>query len=133
MGRRITASEVRAKLQAVLDDVEAGEEVEITRRGRTSDRATAAIEGGRRAGRRRPRPHHGAPAAAPLAGRPSTVVRTVPISPAIAATAAGLSEAFPRDPADRLVYATAVEHGLPLVTKDQRLRRPRRGGAATVW
>jgi PIN domain nuclease of toxin-antitoxin system len=63
----------------------------------------------------------------------STVVWTVPISPAIAGTAAGLPESFPRDPADRLVYATAVEHGLPLVTKDQRLRRHRRGGAATVW
>lgn len=60
-------------------------------------------------------------------------VRTIPISPAIAATAAGLPESFPRDPADRLIYATAFEHGLPLVTKDQRLRRHRRGGPATVW
>jgi PIN domain nuclease of toxin-antitoxin system len=27
-------------------------------------------------------------------------------------------EAFPGDPADRIVYATAVEHGAPLVSRD---------------
>jgi PIN domain nuclease of toxin-antitoxin system len=38
---------------------------------------------------------------------------------------------FPGDPADRLIYATAVEHGVKLVTKDQRLRMHNRSVA--VW
>jgi PIN domain nuclease of toxin-antitoxin system len=38
-------------------------------------------------------------------------VRTVPATPAIASTAVALPSAFPGDPADRLIYATAVEHG----------------------
>jgi len=33
MARQITATEVKAKLLALLDDVEAGEEIEITRHG----------------------------------------------------------------------------------------------------
>lgn len=48
-------------------------------------------------------------------------VRTVNITPAIADTAVSLSEAFPADPADRLIFATAVETGWFLVTKDGRL------------
>ncbi len=58
-------------------------------------------------------------------------VRTLAITPAIADTAAGLPATFPGDPADRLIYATAVEHGLKLVTKDQRLRK--HGRAVAVW
>lgn len=38
----MTATEVKAKLLAVLDDVEAGEEVVITRRGRTIARLVPA-------------------------------------------------------------------------------------------
>lgn len=56
-------------------------------------------------------------------------VRTVGITPAVAGAAAALPATFPGDPADRLIYATAVEHGWPLVTKDRRLREhpyPRR-------
>jgi PIN domain nuclease of toxin-antitoxin system len=49
-------------------------------------------------------------------------VRTLVITPVIAETAAGLPPPFPGDPADRLIYSTAVEHGLPLVTKDTRMR-----------
>lgn len=37
--------------------------------------------------------------------------RTVGITPAIADTAVSLPSSFPGDPADRLIYATAVEHG----------------------
>jgi PIN domain nuclease of toxin-antitoxin system len=47
-------------------------------------------------------------------------VRTVGTTPAIAAAALALPSSFPGDPADRLIYATAVEHGWPLVTKDRR-------------
>ncbi|MBV8086866.1 MAG: type II toxin-antitoxin system VapC family toxin [Chloroflexi bacterium] len=60
-------------------------------------------------------------------------VRTAPLTPAIAATAAALDAAFPSDPADRLIYATAVEHGWRLVTKDERLRRYPQQQAVTLW
>jgi PIN domain nuclease of toxin-antitoxin system len=46
-------------------------------------------------------------------------LRTIGVTPAIADTAVALPSSFPRDPADRLIYATAVEHDLPLVTKDR--------------
>lgn len=61
-------------------------------------------------------------------------VRTAALSPAIAATAVALPRSFPNDPADRLIYATAIEHGWQLVTKDTRLRRHRDSpSAATIW
>ena len=61
-------------------------------------------------------------------------VRTVALSPSIAATAVSLPRTFPSDPADRLIYATAVEHGWKLVTKDDRLRRHRGSPTATtIW
>ena len=60
-------------------------------------------------------------------------VRTVGITPAIADTAAALPSSFPDDPADRLIYATAIEHGWLLVTKDKRLRRHRHPRPLTVW
>lgn len=52
----------------------------------------------------------------------SAQVRTIALTPPIADAAAGLPSSFPGDPADRLIYATAVEHGLRLVTKDRALR-----------
>lgn len=58
-------------------------------------------------------------------------LRTYGITAAIAETAVSLSEGFPGDPADRLIYATATENGLPLVTKDAQLRR--RPGSVAVW
>lgn len=60
-------------------------------------------------------------------------VRTVPISPAVAATAAALPSSFPGDPADRLIYATAIENGWRLVTKDRRLRAHRSPTAIALW
>ncbi len=55
-------------------------------------------------------------------------------TPSIAVAAVSLSTTtFPGDPADRLIYATAVEHGWPLITKDQRLRDHRRPTPITVW
>jgi PIN domain nuclease of toxin-antitoxin system len=60
-------------------------------------------------------------------------VRTVGTTSAIAAAAVALPSSFPGDPADRLIYATAVEHGWRLVTKDQRLRRHRHPRRVTVW
>jgi PIN domain nuclease of toxin-antitoxin system len=58
-------------------------------------------------------------------------MRTLTITPAIAETAVSLPDSFPGDPADRLIYATAVEHGLTLVSKDDRLRR--HSASLAVW
>jgi PIN domain nuclease of toxin-antitoxin system len=60
-------------------------------------------------------------------------VRTVPTTPSIAAAAVELPSTFPGDPADRLIYATALQHGWMLVTKDQRLRRHKRPRQLVVW
>ena len=63
----------------------------------------------------------------------STQVRTVPISPAIAVTAADLPSTFPGDPTDRIIYATSIENGWRLVTKDERLRAHRHSRPVTIW
>jgi PIN domain nuclease of toxin-antitoxin system len=60
-------------------------------------------------------------------------VRTIGTTPAIADTATALPSSFPGDPADRLIYATAIEHGLDLVTKDQRLRAHRHTRPLAIW
>jgi PIN domain nuclease of toxin-antitoxin system len=60
-------------------------------------------------------------------------VRTIGIVPAIADTAVNLPSSFPADPADRLIFATAVEHGLRLVTKDRGIRDHAHPGPATIW
>ena len=65
--------------------------------------------------------------------RIAATVRTVGITPAIAHRAVGLGDGFPGDPADRLIYATAVEQGWPLVTKDAALRRHRYPRPVTLW
>ena len=60
-------------------------------------------------------------------------VRTLPLTPAIADTAVSLPASFPGDPADRLIYATAIEHGLRLVTKDRQLRGHGHPRPVTLW
>lgn len=60
-------------------------------------------------------------------------VQTMPVTPAIAAAAVSLPASFPGDPADRLIYATAIEHGWPLISKDQRLRRHRHPRRVVLW
>ncbi len=60
-------------------------------------------------------------------------VRTLPITPAIALGAAALPAPFPRDPADRLIYATAIEIGWRLVSKDRRLHGYDHRGDVVVW
>lgn len=65
--------------------------------------------------------------------RLSAQVRTIGITAAIADAATSLPTSFPGDPADRLIYATAVEHGLKLVTKDDRLHRHRHPSRPAVW
>ncbi len=63
----------------------------------------------------------------------ATQVRTIPVSPAIATAAVGLPSTFPGDPADRLIYATAIEHGWVLITKDRKLRSHRHPHPVTLW
>lgn len=65
--------------------------------------------------------------------RLSAQVRTIPVSPAIAATAVNLPQTFPGDPADRLIYATAVENGWRLITKDARIRSHRYPTPVALW
>ena len=60
-------------------------------------------------------------------------VVTLPIDPAIAAASVALPNSFRGDPADRLIYATAITRGLRLVTKDGRLRGHPSPGPVTVW
>ena len=51
--------------------------------------------------------------------------------PAAAIRAAGLGGSFPGDPADRFIVGTALELGVPVVTRDQRI-----AGCAkveTIW
>ncbi|MET0771598.1 MAG: type II toxin-antitoxin system VapC family toxin [Candidatus Limnocylindrales bacterium] len=60
-------------------------------------------------------------------------VRTVSLTPGVAATAASLPATFPGDPADRIIYATAVEHGWQLVTKDRRLREHPAPRDLAIW
>ncbi|MGH3754246.1 MAG: type II toxin-antitoxin system VapC family toxin [Pseudonocardiaceae bacterium] len=60
-------------------------------------------------------------------------VRTVGITPAIAHTAVALPSTFPGDPVDRLIYATAVECGWSLVSKDRRLRGHPYPREVTIW
>jgi len=63
----------------------------------------------------------------------ATQVRTVATMPAIAATAVSLPASFPGDPADRIIYATAIEYGWPLVTRDERMRAHAGVQPIVVW
>src|ERR1700685_3526401 len=62
-----------------------------------------------------------------------TVARVIlrPVTVEVAVLAAGLPESFPRDPADRLIAATAMVGGMPLVTADARIRESK--VVETVW
>jgi len=54
-----------------------------------------------------------------------------PVTPEIAALAVCLPDEFPKDPADRLIAATAMVEGMALVTADMRIRRSK--VVETVW
>lgn len=50
-------------------------------------------------------------------------IESLPLTPEIAIAAALLEgQGFPRDPADRIIYATSRARGVPLVTRDQSIR-----------
>jgi PIN domain nuclease of toxin-antitoxin system len=52
-----------------------------------------------------------------------TRVTVLEITPDVAALATQFPESFPRDPADRLIAATARSRSIPLVTADERMRK----------
>lgn len=58
------------------------------------------------------------------AASPQTV-SVQPITPAIVGEMNRLSENFHRDPADRLIVATARHLGIPLATRDGKIRKAR--------
>ena len=60
-------------------------------------------------------------------------VHTVGLTPDLAASAAALPATFPGDPADRVIYATAVHHGWSLISKDRRMREHPHPSGPTVW
>ena len=62
-----------------------------------------------------------------------TVARVIlrPATPEIAALAVRLPKDFPKDPSDRLIAATAMVEGMPLVTADTRIRRSK--AVETIW
>lgn len=74
---------------------------------------------------------HGTPEAwlGALVERSAVVVRDV--TPGVAVLAAGFSNEFPGDPADRLIAATARVEGLTLVTRDAGIRKS--GVVETIW
>jgi PIN domain nuclease of toxin-antitoxin system len=58
-------------------------------------------------------------------------LRIHPITDEIAERAAGLGDVFPADPADRMIAATALVLGIPLVTQDTKLQSV--PNLSTVW
>jgi PIN domain nuclease of toxin-antitoxin system len=54
-----------------------------------------------------------------------------PLTPTIAALASQFPEDYPRDPADRLIGATARAEGLTLITKDEHIRKSKL--LKTIW
>ena len=55
----------------------------------------------------------------------------LPITAAIADRASQFSGTYPKDPTDRLIGATAIIHGLSLITKDKSIRASKE--VTTLW
>jgi PIN domain nuclease of toxin-antitoxin system len=55
----------------------------------------------------------------------------LPMSGRVCAQAVGFPASFPKDPADRIIIATALIHGIPLVTADREIRRSKL--VQTIW
>jgi PIN domain nuclease of toxin-antitoxin system len=61
----------------------------------------------------------------------SSGVTVRPLTPTIAALASQFPEDYPRDPADRLIGATARAEGIALITRDERIRQSKL--LKTIW
>lgn len=57
-------------------------------------------------------------------------VRVLPITPAVALEVTRLPKGFRRDPADRVIVATARAHNCPVITRDRAILR---SGLVTTW
>jgi PIN domain nuclease of toxin-antitoxin system len=57
--------------------------------------------------------------------------RVQPITVPVAIAAGQFADPFPGDPADRIIAATALIEGMPLVTADERIRRSK--VVKTIW
>lgn len=55
----------------------------------------------------------------------------LPITGRVCVRAMGLAAAYPNDPADRIIGATALVEGIPLVTADEGIRRSKT--LTTIW
>ena len=55
----------------------------------------------------------------------------LPVTKRAAISAANLLAPFPDDPFDRIIAATALTEGIPLITADERIRRA--GIVQTIW
>ena len=55
----------------------------------------------------------------------------LPVSGKVCARATGLPGIYPKDPADRIIGATALVAGLPLLTADRQIRRSK--AVQTIW
>jgi PIN domain nuclease of toxin-antitoxin system len=55
----------------------------------------------------------------------------LPMSGRVCARAMGLPDTYPKNPADRIIGATALAEGLPLLTADRQIRRSK--AVRTVW
>jgi PIN domain nuclease of toxin-antitoxin system len=55
----------------------------------------------------------------------------LPITGRACVRALGLPAAYPQDPADRMIGATALVEGLPLLTADREIRRSK--AVHTIW
>jgi PIN domain nuclease of toxin-antitoxin system len=55
----------------------------------------------------------------------------LPITGRVCARAIGLPAVCPKDPADRIIAATALVEGIPLVTADDEIRRSK--ALRTIW
>ena len=51
-----------------------------------------------------------------------SLFRVLPVTAEIAEQSVRFSPAYPNDPADRLIGATAIVHGMKLITIDKRIR-----------
>jgi PIN domain nuclease of toxin-antitoxin system len=60
-----------------------------------------------------------------------TRVQVLELTSEVAATAVQLPASIPKDPADRLIVATALCHAVPLVTRDARIQDS--GACRVVW
>ena len=60
-----------------------------------------------------------------------SAVVVMPITAEVAAIATQFSDDYPKDPADRLIGATALAAGMALVTRDERIRQHHR--LKTIW